>query len=1812
METEERVVGKSSQSQPTISLCTEFCDAAYSACRNTPLKFNDSTVGQYWKDSWSFCKGLFETVPPGSSSNPVLYYVNLISLSSNGACLSTHRECNSSDYIGVYSECINNERSVFYYKSPSSSDCVPGAPLPSPVSQLPCNIKCLPGTYLPPGAIDCQECDMGTYSLGGGYRFEMWTEWPTDVPFQTYCTNASLLAPLLNQIPCPNDQGWTLNTTYISSTVHNDSQSSVLEIATFFYPNASVRFQYKVDAEAQSDGLIFMIDNVVKMPLISNVISWTQFESDIPEGYHTLRWIYQKDYSISLGSDIAQIRFIELLSTKYSDPSCFPCLPGTFNNQTAQDSCQECGLGTIAASYGSNKCTPCNSSTYAYAGSTECLPREDCTQDDFDYYFTECSNGVNRTKKFFWLYPMICNNASLSLPVDQIVPCETCAPGTVLNSTRCDFCPTGYATSLTATNSTSNTSTSCLKCPAGTKASKALWFDSFDSGVWNTFTTGCEGDCGVDGWIVRGAKLSSGTGHGVYADVWLNTTVEFVEPTAEVEFEFLLSCANCHFELILDSTTTVFNVWGKYFQQDQIFRKKLTVYNVDADGQPLPLPVKRTFTWLYDHNDPYLTLRDDYIEMNSIIFRGLSNGGAPVCVDCQPGSFSHEAQSECTLCEPGSTSEPGAGNCTQCPENTYNPISGGLCRPCGSATSSPPGSSHCSDDCTFSFGDRTYDLSPLQDRQAVWGPLTDSVGHRYELSVCSPLPPDHRCSENPQYSNSHICQISPNNDTEYNLGSTLGFSPYYPSPSSGVVVELTGGTPGVCGGAYGTTKTRNTTILLLCDPSASNDHYGQPQAANEIENPTCIYSFTWFSLYACPLCSERDYSYIVGQCKNGQSLVHYFWIENPVRCHGGVTLPKDFNLTCSDVSTKVCGAGQYLDPKTNTCETADPGFYSIGPGDEYAGWKASQTSLSPFSGANANWVARDGYLHSGVTKPLSGDIDDHDLTDPLKYPQATSILKLSVSLVQKGSVSWDFQMYAPDINDGVGFWVQIDDQRVDKMWSTLAPQIQYGWVTANLSLGAGDHVIQWIWSDPTGQADFAGRERGVSIRRITVLGTKFASNNQLPCPAGTFTNDSASTGCHICPAQTFSTIGDSHCTPCSYDSWSLPGAASCQTAHVCHAEDYQLVYSDCGENLKRNSSYKLIQPTTCYVSTNQEDSDAFDASIVQTNLECEACSPGSFRNGPQCQTCQYGSYFEDEGRCRASPVGTASVPVKYYFYSAGTDKFPPEFSSSCTGVCATNGWRVRGNYLDSGFHGTAAVDSTLNLQVNLVVDGSISFRYAVKGNDTRSGLEFLIDSKPMSTVEYHPFTEFVEDWKTVVIPLTKGPHNITWNYHQEPTPSAGSSSIVRQNDDEQYHYQSAYDGMVLLEELFVTGEGSGGANTYSDCTIGTVAAESGLMACTPCPPGTFSADTPGTQCSPCGSQEYSRTMGSYTCQPCGNATASSEDHRTCQTNCVYQVSSSHQVNFENLQGPHTFESPSRSLVINLCNSSLDGTDCSDINDTGVFISHVCEFDSVYDEGDTVDDQYFDFGSSMNFVPINSSLLRLMTPPQPVTPTRRTENHSNKNSVKRSSSSFRKSSSSQRSSSHLSTRSSKRASSSPTPDTPKWRPEEPIFQLYFTSTETDIRPCALFETFLTVNCNTTAAFDQSALPSAITWSYDDSLSTQCKIFLNLTSLSACPVCVSTDYKQVLSTCSNDKQDVTYIKQNPCYGDNVLSVTQQSCDDGSGSVSISKITAAVAGGVFGLLTIVLIVLVYRHRMLSQKYDLLATHKIDELEMMSTRED
>jgi hypothetical protein len=78
------------------------------------------------------------------------------------------------------------------------------------------------------------------------------------------------------------------------------------------------------------------------------------------------------------------------------------------------------------------------------------------------------------------------------------------------------------------------------------------------------------------------------------------------------------------------------------------------------------------------------------------------------------------------------------------------------------------------------------------------------------------------------------------------------------------------------------------TIVFRCDPEAGLGHPDVPHGHTDIEFETCEYEFVWTTVYACPLCSENDYTAIVGQCDVGSSTqpVSYAW---KVTCCGAVS-----------------------------------------------------------------------------------------------------------------------------------------------------------------------------------------------------------------------------------------------------------------------------------------------------------------------------------------------------------------------------------------------------------------------------------------------------------------------------------------------------------------------------------------------------------------------------------------------------------------------------------------------------------------------------------------------------------------------------------------------------------------------------------------------------------------------------------------------------------------------------------------------------------------------------------------------------------
>ena len=82
-----------------------------------------------------------------------------------------------------------------------------------------------------------------------------------------------------------------------------DSQTTTIEITIDFPFTGILVFAWKVSSEANYDFLRFYLDDEM-LSEISGIVAWTQQGYELVAGEHNLRWSYEKDYSVSNGSDI--------------------------------------------------------------------------------------------------------------------------------------------------------------------------------------------------------------------------------------------------------------------------------------------------------------------------------------------------------------------------------------------------------------------------------------------------------------------------------------------------------------------------------------------------------------------------------------------------------------------------------------------------------------------------------------------------------------------------------------------------------------------------------------------------------------------------------------------------------------------------------------------------------------------------------------------------------------------------------------------------------------------------------------------------------------------------------------------------------------------------------------------------------------------------------------------------------------------------------------------------------------------------------------------------------------------------------------------------------------------------------------------------------------------------------------------------------------------------------------------------------------------------------------------------------------------
>ena len=99
----------------------------------------------------------------------------------------------------------------------------------------------------------------------------------------------------------------------------NDSQTAELTLDVSAPTESPVSFFYKVSSESSYDYFRFYIDGT-QMGEWSGEVDWTLAEFSCPAGDHTLKWEYEKDFTVSSGSDCAWVDYIILPGAAASAP----------------------------------------------------------------------------------------------------------------------------------------------------------------------------------------------------------------------------------------------------------------------------------------------------------------------------------------------------------------------------------------------------------------------------------------------------------------------------------------------------------------------------------------------------------------------------------------------------------------------------------------------------------------------------------------------------------------------------------------------------------------------------------------------------------------------------------------------------------------------------------------------------------------------------------------------------------------------------------------------------------------------------------------------------------------------------------------------------------------------------------------------------------------------------------------------------------------------------------------------------------------------------------------------------------------------------------------------------------------------------------------------------------------------------------------------------------------------------------------------------------------------------------------------------
>ncbi|XP_059468673.1 endosome/lysosome-associated apoptosis and autophagy regulator family member 2-like isoform X2 [Neocloeon triangulifer] len=846
-------------------------------------------------------------------------------------------DCNLGDDFKFELTPCDSQGGRWRVQVPTSSDQFQSCSLQQPKRVDSCESSCAAGQFFDLSSLSCSPCSAGTYSLGGAVLFDSWDTLPEGFHSQVESFQSSFIGRYGNGINC-TAYGWQAKGDFLASLGGPCAATVAVSVRLASAGNLSYWYQYSnrdviFDFEAQNEQCQSVADaKEYRWPSATAEGEWHRQVVQLKPGNNLLQWktIGMETYP---GKPVL-IKSIEI-SGMAKSPSCTPCRNGTFSSSGSRK-CQECPENHFSVR-GASSCQPCNPETeFSPKGYPRCLKRHVCTSKDFYEAKSPCDANNQTRTVYRWLEPKICM-AGVELPQPGPKhPCMPCNPGmrqasstgATAGATSCEFCPVEHF---------SEDGGQCKTCPPNTTPNYGYMFERWaemPAMMSSTCRQQDGAECGgMAGWQLAGSHIHSGRHHADGAYLLLSLNVPGFRgkgsvvggrrlEVGRVAFTFELDCkAKCEFVFMESSDRqgmTLVQSWSGATSKHEFSHP---VYTNDS----------YTFSWAFQKAslsdfDILSNLLDaDVARIFSINVTNTIDGGASVCLPC------HQETEElgCIPCPPGQYVDPNSTQCTPCPPGTTvsDPLAYGIesCQPCGPGLSSVDGVT-CTSDCVFQ-GDPSFDLSALADTVLIRGSrLFTASGaqyyHVFNISLCGKI--QAQCSNNVSYQmdgqtsqiNSFVCRTtmvpSAWSEEEVILSTqsvTLGDELVAVTKDTTfmnmeVIEEFL--TANTSLHFYYTTpmatrscpQGRTTVISLMCDPSKrGNGTIVLPSKCPDGTCDGCTFNFLWQTAVACPVCKEKDYKLVKGECTLGSQLLHYL---APTNCRVLGDLPATKAVKCQN------------------------------------------------------------------------------------------------------------------------------------------------------------------------------------------------------------------------------------------------------------------------------------------------------------------------------------------------------------------------------------------------------------------------------------------------------------------------------------------------------------------------------------------------------------------------------------------------------------------------------------------------------------------------------------------------------------------------------------------------------------------------------------------------------------------------------------------------------------------------------------------------------------------------------------------------